>query len=82
MRASKPETIHTRGQAMSDNTAILAGFTREVMANSDAGEMHIFIKPDADLDGRFKAYNADDCEWVVLNGWLWSFDEIEQYPQG
>ena len=62
---------------MSDNTAILAGFTIEVMASNAAHDIHLFIKPGTDLGERFKAYDADECEFVFVNGWLFSFDEIE-----
>lgn len=61
---------------MSDNTAILAGYTRELLAEYQEGEMHVFVKPDADLDGVIRAYDADNCEWVRLNGWLFSFQSI------
>ena len=61
---------------MSDNTAILAGFTRELIGASSECELHIFVKPDADLDGQFRAYDADNCEWVCINGWLFGFAEI------
>jgi hypothetical protein len=62
---------------MSDNTAILAGYTQEYMAECTACDLHIFVKPDTDLDGQFKAYDADNCEFVRLNGWLWSFERAE-----
>jgi len=63
---------------MSDNTAILAGFTREILASADGGcELHLFVQPDADLDGRFKAYDADECEFIAVNGWLFSIEDVE-----
>lgn len=55
---------------MSDNTAILAGYTKEVMVEHGIGELHLFVKPDTDFDGRFKAYDADNCEWIMVNGWM------------
>jgi len=63
---------------MSDNTAILAGFTREVMAASGDGSIdcRLFIKPDTDLDDCFKAYDADNCEWLFIKGWLWTFEAV------
>ncbi|MGY5795214.1 hypothetical protein ACXHXM_34225 len=64
---------------MSDNTAILAGFTREVMATSDYHEVHLFVQPDADLDGTFKAYDAYECEWIRVNGWLFVIEDIATY---
>ncbi len=61
---------------MSDNTAILAGYTKEWLADCDVANMHIFAKPDEDFDSRFRAYDADNCEWVFINGWLWTFEEV------
>lgn len=61
---------------MSDNTAILSGYTREVLAFGGDYDLHLFVKPDADLDGRVKAYDADECDWIVVNGWLFTFEDI------
>lgn len=61
---------------MSDNTAILAGFTREIIAQAAEYELHLFVMPDADLDGSFKAYDADECQWIRVNGWLFSYEQI------
>lgn len=54
---------------MSDNTAILAGFTKEIEFSLGPHDMHCFIHPDAEIDDRFKAYDADACEWIMVNGW-------------
>lgn len=64
---------------MPDNTAILAGYTQELMAYSDTIciELHLFVKPDADLDGKFTAYDADECEFIRVNGWLFTFENVE-----
>jgi len=63
---------------MSDNTAILAGYTVEVLASAGGfgGDVHLFIKPGTDLDSRFRAYDADECEFVAINGWLFDFEFI------
>jgi hypothetical protein len=61
---------------MSDNTAILAGFTRELLAEGGAYSLHLFTRPDADLDGTFKAYDADECEFIRVNGWMFSFEPV------
>lgn len=65
---------------MSDNTAILAGYTREVLASGGPYELHLFIQPNADLDDAFKAYDADECEFIRVNGWLFTFEIIADYP--
>lgn len=38
---------------MPDNIATLEGFTREVVANSDAHTLYLLVKPDTDFDGTF-----------------------------
>ncbi len=55
---------------MSDNTAILAGYTREILVTVGAYELHLFVRPGEYLDDEFKAYDADNCEWVRVKGWL------------
>lgn len=61
---------------MSDNTAILTGYTREVLASGGMYELHLFIQPGTDLDDSFKAYDADECEWIIVKGWLFDFETI------
>jgi len=61
---------------MSDNTAVLAGYTRELIVQGCYQDLHIFVKPNADLDGTFKAYDADECDWITINGWMIS--DIEE----
>lgn len=65
---------------MSDNTAILAGYTRELLAEGGPYSLHLFVKPDADLDDAFKAYDADECEFIRVNGWMFTFEEVATYP--
>lgn len=58
---------------MTDNVAVLAGYTVEYLAECDAHSIPILAKPDADLDGRFRAWDMDEQEFIVINGWLWTF---------
>jgi hypothetical protein len=58
---------------MTDNVAVLDGFTKEYMAECDIDAFPILVKPDADLDGTFTAWNMDDQEFIRINGWLWTF---------
>lgn len=60
---------------MSDNTATLAGFTRDVMAFSSMVDLHLLIKPDTDLDSRFKAWDCDEQEWIIVNGWNFDIED-------
>lgn len=62
---------------MTDNVAILKGYTKEIIANNDHGlELFLLVQHDADLDDRFKAWDIDCQEFIRVNGWLFSFDEI------
>jgi hypothetical protein len=60
-----------------DNVAVLAGFTREVLADAGSVSLHLFIDPATDMDSRFKAWDADACEWIRVDGWLFSFEDAE-----
>lgn len=61
---------------MTDNVAVLEGYTRELMAYSSAGDLFILVKPGADLDDTFKAWDSDNQEFVRISGWLWTFEEL------
>lgn len=61
---------------MSDNIAVLDGFTKQLMGFCAEADMFLLVKPDTDLDSRFKAWNSDDQEFVYINGWLWTFEEM------
>jgi hypothetical protein len=60
---------------MTDNVAILKGFTREVSAECDICSLSLLVKPETDLDGHFRAWNMDDQEFIRINGWLWMFED-------
>lgn len=60
---------------MTDNIAVLDGFTKELMAYSDSVDLHILTQPDTDLDGCFKAWDCDEQEYIRVNGWLFTFEE-------
>jgi hypothetical protein len=62
---------------MTDSVAVLDGYTKELMAYSDGADMFILVKPDTDLDSRFKAWDSDNQEWVYINGWLFTFENIK-----
>jgi hypothetical protein len=51
---------------MSDNVAVLEGFTKEV----HLGNLFLLVKQNTDLKGTFKAWNMDKQEFVYVNGWL------------
>lgn len=66
---------------MSDNTAILAGFTREIYVDDGLECRHLFVKPGDYLDGAFRAYDADYCEWVTIAGWRVAIEDVNQEEQ-
>jgi hypothetical protein len=63
---------------MTDNIATLRGFTRYVLADSDQVSLHLLIRPETDLDSTFRAWDTDKQTWIKVNGWLFSFENIEQ----
>ena len=56
---------------MSDNVAVLEGYTREVVATTADHDLFLLVKPDADLDGIFRAWDMDNQEWLLVNGWMY-----------
>jgi hypothetical protein len=68
---------------MTDNVAVLAGFTREVEATNDYGlTLFLLIEPDADFDERFKAWDMDEQEFIHVNGWLFTVEDVGTAPRG
>ena len=55
---------------MTDNAAILQGFTREVVCEAGTETFPLLIKPDTNLDNRFKAWDMDSQAFIYLSGWL------------
>lgn len=67
---------------MTDNVAKLAGFTKEVFAESDEYDLYLLVKPDADLNGTFKAWDTDEQAFVSVNGWLFSISDMTTWKRG
>lgn len=64
---------------MTDNVAVLEGFTKYVQGIADGeNDLYLLVKPATDLDTCFKAYDTDMQEWIKVNGWLYSFEILEQ----
>lgn len=61
---------------MTDNVAVLDGFTKEVLAECTMHSLNLLIRPDTDLDSRFKAWDMDEQEFIRINGWLFTFEDI------
>lgn len=60
---------------MSDNVAVLAGYTQEVTATCSEHELCLMVKPDTDFEGTFKAFDTDNQEMIRVNGWLFTITE-------
>lgn len=60
---------------MTDNVAILEGYTKEVWGECAIAEGPFLVKPDADLDDFVKVWDMDNQEFIRLRGWLWTFTE-------
>ena len=60
---------------MTDNIAVLDGYTDEYIAESDDITLFILVKPETDFDSTFKAWDSDNQEYIRINGWLFTFEE-------
>jgi len=56
---------------MTDNIAVLQGFTKEITLESSEGLLSLLIKPDEDIGQRFKAWDTDMQDFIIVNGWLY-----------
>lgn len=59
---------------MSDNVAVLDGYTQQVVADCGEHELFLLVKPDAILDSTFRAWDTDSHEFIRVNGWLYSIN--------
>jgi hypothetical protein len=44
------------------------GYTRELWLSGGEYDLNVLVKPDADLDGAFRAFCLDECEYLRVNG--------------
>lgn len=54
---------------MSDNVAVLQGYTKEVTLSCASHELYLLVKPGTDLDSMFRAWDADGQEFIMVSGW-------------
>jgi hypothetical protein len=60
---------------MTDNIAMLDGYTQEVHAIADEGiELYLLVKPDTDFDGHFSAWDKDAQEFLLVTGWMFTIE--------
>ena len=62
---------------MTDNVAILEGYTDAIVASSWSCELYLLVKPDTDFDSSFKAWDTIEQEFILVNGWNFTFEEDE-----
>lgn len=60
---------------MTDNVAVLDGYTEEVYMTGGGYDLNLLVKPDTDLDGSFKAWDMAEQEYIKVNGWLFSIED-------
>ncbi|WP_103727308.1 hypothetical protein [Novosphingobium sp. HII-3] len=56
--------------------AIAAGYTSAVIADCSMHTLELLIKPDANLDSRFRAYDRNEGEMITVNGWMFSISPM------
>ena len=65
---------------MSNNIAVLDGYTQEVHAIAGEGlELYLLVKPDTDFDGHFRAWDMDAQEFITVTGWMFNI-EMQNNP--
>ena len=62
---------------MTDNVAVLAGFTREVTAENSQFTLDLLVQPGTDFDDTFKAWDLTEQEFILVNGWMFEIVEGE-----
>lgn len=51
------------------------GYTKCAWGTSDEYDLYLWVKPTADLEGAFRAWDEDAEEFIKVNGWLFVFKE-------
>lgn len=60
---------------MTDAIATRDGYTQEVVLANWQAELYLLVKPGTDLGERFKAWDTDNQEFILVNGWLFSVED-------
>lgn len=73
--AASLETL--AGALLSVSEASSRGFTRSILADSENGlhSHRLLVRPDADLDGSFLAFDVEELDYLIINGWLYTIEE-------
>lgn len=54
----------------------LAGYSRRIVVECSFHTLELLVKPDADLGDRFKAWDVETKEFLFVNGWLFTFEDV------
>lgn len=60
---------------MTNTQAHTKGYTKAITADGGPYTLSLLVKPDADLDSRFTAFDVDASEFIAINGWLFTTEE-------
>lgn len=63
---------------MTDNIAILEGYTEQYVVEYNEDVINILAKPEDDFDDIIKVWDIDNQEFLYLKGWLFSFEIVKQ----
>ena len=68
---------------MTDNVAVLDGYTEEYLAQNIARDLYLLVKPGTDLKGEIiRAWDMDRQEYITIRGPEWVFTPIPSSPTG
>jgi len=57
---------------VTDNVAVLQGFTKEVVLENESLTLFLLVRTETDFGERFKAWDTDNQGFIRVNGWLFS----------
>jgi hypothetical protein len=60
-----------------DNLLLLDEYTVSITASNSEYDLFLLVKPDAELDGSFVAYDCDAEQFIIVNGWLFHIEPID-----
>lgn len=66
---------------MSDNIAVLTGFTEEYIAypiNGNSDSIFVLVKPETEFASVFKCWNSDTQNFIVLHGYNFMFERPQE----
>ena len=64
---------------MTSRDVINAGYTLQLELHNHEYFMCVLTNPGADLDGKFRAWDIDEQEWIVVNGWEFEIEILGQF---